>query len=80
MHRKVRFRFAIAQIQPLARRHDDEASPFSRRLILRKLNGDAAALLATFLLTIFVNLLTGIGAGVAIIVAMHFYQKRFGPA
>jgi hypothetical protein len=73
MHWKVRFRFAIAQIQPLARRHDDEASPFSRRLILRKLDGDAAALLATFLLT-------GIGTGVAITVAMHFYRKRFGPA
>jgi SulP family sulfate permease len=37
---------------------------------------EAAILLATFLLTIFVNLLTGIAAGVALAVGFHILRKR----
>jgi len=38
-------------------------------------NGETAVLLATFLLTIFVNLLTGIAAGCAIALALHWVRR-----
>ena len=41
-------------------------------------NGDTAVLLATFLLTIFFNLLIGIAAGVALAALLHVYRKRRG--
>ncbi len=44
--------------------------------MLRACSGDTTILLATFLLTIFANLLSGIVAGVAISVALYLYRKR----
>jgi SulP family sulfate permease len=38
--------------------------------------GGAAILLATFLLTIFINLMAGIAAGVAIAVGLYFLRPR----
>jgi SulP family sulfate permease len=45
-------------------------------LLLREMRGDAVVLLATFLLTIFVNLIAGIAAGCAIAALLHWYRKR----
>ncbi|MBV9954127.1 MAG: SulP family inorganic anion transporter [Pseudolabrys sp.] len=43
--------------------------------ILRARNAETVILAATFLLTIFVNLLTGIAAGVAIALVLHVYRR-----
>ncbi len=47
--------------------------------VLRGDRGGAAILLATFLLTIFVNLLVGIAAGVGLAIALYLWRRRAGP-
>jgi SulP family sulfate permease len=44
--------------------------------LLREMRGDAVVLLATFLLTIFVNLIAGIAAGCAIAALLNWHRKR----
>ena len=44
--------------------------------LLREMRCDTVVLLATFLLTIFVNLIAGIAAGCAIAALLYWYRKR----
>ncbi len=44
--------------------------------LLREMRGDTVVLLATFLLTIFVNLIAGIAAGCIIAAAFYWYRRR----
>ncbi len=44
--------------------------------LLRAMRGDTAVLVATFLLTIFVNLIAGIAAGCMIAAALAWYRRR----
>ncbi len=43
--------------------------------MLTEMRGDAAVMMATFLLTIFVNLIAGITAGCIIAAALHWYRR-----
>ena len=45
--------------------------------IVRARNGETAILAATFLLTVFVNLLAGIAAGIVIAAGLHLYKRKF---
>ncbi len=47
--------------------------------ILRSGIAPAAMLLATFLLTIFVNLIAGLAAGLGLAILLHLFGKRTGP-
>jgi SulP family sulfate permease len=48
--------------------------------LLRGNRGAAAILLATFMLTIFINLLVGIVAGIVLAAALYFWERRYTPA